>query len=74
MSAIPPDASPFAGVADFSVPLTPAAQPDEIRRAPAIDWRLVTAAAIGLPLHYAGRTRLGAPVIRWLLRTLARYA
>lgn len=36
--------------------------------------RFVLAALIGLPLHYAGRTRLGAPVIRRLMRTLARYA
>lgn len=76
MSTTPAAKSPFASVPDFSVPLRPAAQPDEIRRAPAISLHVtfITAAAIGLPLHYAGRTRLGAPVVRRLMRTLARYA
>lgn len=76
MSARPPYASPFAGVPDFSVPLPQPAEPDVIRSAPATRLHLmfITAAAIGLPLHYAGRTRLGAPVVRRLMRTLARCA
>lgn len=59
MSAIPPTTSPFAGVADFSVPLQSTRKPE--RNASGFP-RWMVLAAVGLPLHYAGRTRLGAPL------------
>lgn len=79
MSGYRPDASPFASVPDFSVPVvakgTHAVSTfggEGVRSTDLLWLKILTAAVIGLPLYYVGRTRLGAPIARRVLRALSR--
>ena len=80
MSAYRPDASPFAAVPDFSVPVvakgTHAVSTlggEGVRSADLFWLKILTASVIGLPLYYVGRMRLGAPIVRCVLRALSRF-